>query len=1608
MELGDEVWVRHPTELWIRGTILKKQAAPDWALTIGLVNGEKKRVRTEGFVQTDDVKLCNVVKDEAASAAAAAGDDDGMATAAVAASAAGGGGGGGGGGKRKERDAKEVDDLISLMHLHEPAILHALEARYNNDMIYTSTGPILIAVNPFKRCDSLYTDALLRRYEEVGTAVSKGVNPKLPPDGIAVGSSGKLRPHPYWIADRSYRLMVNPIAGQPVNQSVLVSGESGAGKTVTTKIIVRYLATIAKLPEALQAELLVKQAAKQAAAARSRGARGGARDGGGSSALASAGGGKSASARYAIEEQVVLSNPILESFGNARTIRNDNSSRFGKFITIQFNRNGYLVGASISTYLLEKARIVFQADRERNYHIFYEMAAAATAAAEAGGAGGAAEVPMGEWDAEETVPAPGSAEALRLAELAGWRRHLTSAADFHYANQSNCFERLDGVADDAQFGTMVGAMRAMGASRTEVGELLNVVAAVAHLGNVWFDHVFVDGADGSQVAGECEGYADTAAQLLGVERDALVRACCTRIIDTREGQITVHLDSEQAVDARDALAKAAYQRNFAWLVQRVNQAMAPIDATCSFIGVLDIFGFEVFEFNGFEQLCINYANETLQQQFNEFVFKMEQAEYERERIEWSFVDFPDNKETLELIEGRHAGLLDLMDEESMLKSANPDTSLAGKFYKRCGSHPRFSATKQERVDEQFVVRHYAGDVCYSCEGLVERNRDRLNQEAIDLLSSSSLGTISAAAAGNVVALPTAAIGGGGRGGGGGGRGGRASISEPRTPGGSAMRGAGAGRRSSIVASSVSSQFKAQLAQLLATVRTTSPHYVRCLKPNDQNVCNLFNRVRIVEQLACGGVLEAVRVSRAGFPIRLARTQFLARYFLLRPGLVPASIWKVQDEAMILGACRSLLEALSVTLLEGGGAGSPVKAKRRPHEEEEEEEEEEEGGVAAGAGGRAGGGEAGAFAAAVEVLEGAGSDEEEEDADEARFRAMCRAAGVQVGLTKVFFRNGAYERLEAQRSRMIHVAATRAQAAVRAYPVRWWFRATRAAAVSVQCAQRAIVARRVAALMRQVGAARRFQRAWRRHRDARRRLARGVLQRAARVWLAKSAKRAIFDAVCALQRLARCRVARGKRRELFRASRETGSLREQLAAMKAQVLAERKRAEGMAREMDDQAETIRRLSSTPTKAAAAAGSGGGGGGGGRGGGGAEAGGVALRTAFALAAAAVGAEGGGGGGDAAGDESFRAAAAEAAAEAKAEAAAAAAAAAAQELAAAEAKKEATAAAAAAQAELASYEARNAELDAEKQALEILRGQVSSTADVVLLGQRTPSPRDGTHARSSALLPCPAFRTNAPPPHHHTHTLNTAGGAAARDRGAGHDAAQGAAAAGQQRQQQQQQQQQPRAAGPRGGGGAGRAGLAQHDRRAADRAAHGAGRARAPAAAAARGGAGGGGGEGGAERAPPGIVGWARRRRRRGTALARGDRGAGGHRGLRAQQQRPRDGRRGRRRWRRRRRRRQQRPAAHCHRRPLARLCDGAAECGDGAECKVRPTKKRCAAPGCARLLRPAAAPCSQPRSFLCTGECACLSALTLRVAAKTHRSRCWSRRPSRAPPAAARAT
>ena len=1368
MELGDEVWVRHPTELWIRGTILKKQAAPDWALTIGLVNGEKKRVRTEGFVQTEDVKLCNVVKDEVASAAAAAGDDHGTATAAVAASAAAGGGGGGGG-KRKERDAKEVDDLISLMHLHEPAILHALEARYNNDMIYTSTGPILIAVNPFKRCDSLYTDALLRRYEEVGTAVSKGVNPKLPPDGIAVGSSGKLRPHPYWIADRSYRLMVNPIAGQPVNQSVLVSGESGAGKTVTTKIIVRYLATIAKLPEELQAELLVKQAAKQAAAARSRGARGGGgRAAGGGSALAPAagGGGKSASAkRYAIEEQVVLSNPILESFGNARTIRNDNSSRFGKFITIQFNRNGYLVGASISTYLLEKARIVFQADRERNYHIFYEMAAAATAAAEAevgsaaGGAGGAgaAEVPMGEWDAEETVPAPGSAEALRLAELAGWRRHLTSAADFHYANQSNCFERLDGVADDEQFGTMVGAMRAMGVSRTEVSELLNVVAAVAHLGNVWFDHVFVDGADGSQVAGECEGYADTAAQLLGVERDALVRACSTRIIDTREGQITVHLDSEQAVDARDALAKAAYQRNFAWLVQRVNEAMAPIDATCSFIGVLDIFGFEVFEFNGFEQLCINYANETLQQQFNEFVFKMEQAEYERERIEWSFVDFPDNKETLELIEGRHAGLLDLMDEESMLKSANPDTSLAGKFYKRCGAHPRFSATKQERVDEQFVVKHYAGDVCYSCEGLVERNRDRLNQEAIDLLASSSLGTISAAAAGNIVALPTAGPIGG-RGGGGGGRGGRASISEPRTPGGSsAMRGGGGGRRSSIVASSVSSQFKAQLAQLLATVRTTSPHYVRCLKPNDQNVCDLFNRVRIVEQLACGGVLEAVRVSRAGFPIRLARTQFLARYFLLRPGLVPASIWKVQDEALILGACRSLLEALSVTLLEGGGAGSPVKAKRRPHDDEEEEEGAA-GAGAAGAGGRAGGGEAGAFAAAVEVLE---SDEEEEDADEARFRAMCRAAGVQVGLTKVFFRNGAYERLEAQRSRMIHVAATRAQAAVRAYPVRRWFRATRAAAVAVQCAQRAIVARRMAALMRQVSAARRFQRAWRRHRDARRRLARGVLQRAARVFLAKSAKSAIFNAVCALQRLARCRVARGRRRELFRASRETGSLREQLAAMKAQVLAERKRAEGLAKEMDDQAETIRRLSSTPTKLAAAAAGGGGGGGGG---GGAEEGGVAMRKAIALAAAAgEGGGGGGGGGDAAGDESFRAAAAEAAAEAKAEAAAAAAAAAAQELAAAEAKKEAAAAAAAAHAELASYEARNAELDAEKQALEILRGQVSSAADdFVLFGQRAPGQRDvllWRHARSLLRFAAlPACRTNARPHTTHAHTAHS----------------------------------------------------------------------------------------------------------------------------------------------------------------------------------------------------------------------------------------------------------
>ncbi|RRT66577.1 hypothetical protein BHE74_00028872 [Ensete ventricosum] len=431
--------------------------------------------------------------------------------------------------------------MTKLAYLHEPGVLQNLRSRYDMNEIYTYTGNILIAVNPFRRLPHLYDSHMMEQY--------KGA------------VFGELSPHPFAVADAAYRQMIN----EGVSQSILVSGESGAGKTESTKMLMRYLAYM---------------------------------------------GGRAASEGRTVEQQVLQSNPVLEAFGNAKTVRNNNSSRFGKFVEIQFDKSGRISGAAIRTYLLERSRVCQVSDPERNYHCFYMLCAAPP-------------------------------------EDIG-RFKLGSPRTFHYLNQSKCYE-LDGVDDSKEYLETKKAMDIIGISADEQDAIFRVVAAILHLGNV----EFADGKeiDSSQPKDEISWFhLRTAAELLMCDVNALEDSLCTRVIVTRDENIVKTLDLAAAVLSRDALAKIIYSRLFDWLVNKINNSIGQDPDSKNLIGVLDIYGFESFKTNSFEQFCINLTNEKLQQHFNQHVFKMEQEEYTKEEIDWSYIEFVDNQDILDLIE----------------------------------------------------------------------------------------------------------------------------------------------------------------------------------------------------------------------------------------------------------------------------------------------------------------------------------------------------------------------------------------------------------------------------------------------------------------------------------------------------------------------------------------------------------------------------------------------------------------------------------------------------------------------------------------------------------------------------------------------------------------------------------------------------------------------------------------------------------------------------------------------------------------------------------------------------------------------------------------------
>jgi myosin V len=799
------------------------------------------------------------------------------------------------------------NDLTSLTHLHEPAVVECLQQRYRDEAIYTYTGKILLAMNPFRLLPGLYGDQLMENYWKT--------------------TDQRHPPHIYAIAQEAHSNMTR----FSENQSILVSGESGAGKTVTTKIIMRYLTTLSRKSDASQSI-------------------------------------------ESIEAQVLQSNPVLESFGNARTVRNDNSSRFGKFIEISFLLGtGKLISASIETYLLEKVRLITQAPGERNYHIFYEVLTG---------------LPQRER------------KALHIGNVC--------AKDFHMTCQSGTFDRRDGVDDKDTYKDLGSAMDTVGFTKKEQNDMFTVICALLHCSNL----TFVETGPDASAMDQANPSLRAALSLLGVAPEDLNKALCSSAIEARGEIMHKNLSTPQATKALEALMKATYSALFTHIVRRVNQSIrvcespvkSPIkgrSTAFASIGVLDIFGFESFDVNSFEQLCINFCNEALQQQFNRCVFKLEQEEYEREGIEWSFISFPDNQDVLDLIEKKHTGILSILDEQCLFPRSS-DQTFARATYEKCMGHSRFTATNTQRVNFSFSIEHYAGLVAYGSHNFIEKNKDELPKETTDLLMSSTRPFI--VDLGKLLRDPPS---------------GSTSVDLYMTPGKPDYRRSS----SSLVRESVGSQFISQLRELRERINLTTPHYVRCLKPNDNLVPGNFHPLVIADQLRCAGVLEAIRVSRVGFPQRYTHDGFVQRYGML----LSRNASRQKRYAKGKDLCEMLVKAtgelISARLHETGPVTGPAK------------------------GGCRGGNN-------------------------------YDAIGIQLGLSKVFLRQGHFDILEYLRNQKLAIAAVRVQAVARGFLASIHFEMAMWAITVLQKFTRRLCALRLANALRQHRSAIRIQSLWR--------------------------------------------------------------------------------------------------------------------------------------------------------------------------------------------------------------------------------------------------------------------------------------------------------------------------------------------------------------------------------------------------------------------------------------------------------------------------------------------------------------------------------------------------
>ncbi|XP_074405462.1 unconventional myosin-Vc [Zonotrichia albicollis] len=633
------------------------------------------------------------------------------------------------------------NDLTALSYLHEPAVLHNLKIRFvESKLIYTYSGIILVAINPYKQLP-IYGDAIIHAYS--------GQN------------MGDMDPHIFAVAEEAYKQM----ARNNKNQSIIVSGESGAGKTVSARYTMRYFATVSK-----------------------------------------------SSSNADVEDKVLASNPITEAVGNAKTTRNDNSSRFGKYTEISFDQSYQIIGANMRTYLLEKSRVVFQSENERNYHIFYQLCASAM---------------QPEY------------EHLKLG----------SAEEFHYTRMGGSTV-IEGVDDRANMVETQKTFALLGLKKDFQMDVFKMLAAILHLGNVEIASV---GDERSSISME-DKHLSIFCELLDLNCDKMARWLCHRKIVTTSETVVKPMTRAQAVNARDALAKKIYSHLFDFIVERINQALQFPGKQHTFIGVLDIYGFETFDVNSFEQFCINYANEKLQQQFNLHVFKLEQEEYMKEDIPWTLIDFYDNQPVIDLIEAK-MGILELLDEECLLPHGKDENWLQKLYNNFVNKNALFE--KPRMSNTSFIIQHFADKVEYKCEGFLEKNRDTVHEVLIEILKESKFhlcadffqdSPVSISPFSSAINIKSA----------------RPVLKSPNKQ----------------LRTTVGSKFRNSLSLLMVTLNATTPHYVRCIKPNDEKLPFEFDSKRVAQQLRACGVLETIRISAQSYPSRWTYIEFFSRYSIL--------------------------------------------------------------------------------------------------------------------------------------------------------------------------------------------------------------------------------------------------------------------------------------------------------------------------------------------------------------------------------------------------------------------------------------------------------------------------------------------------------------------------------------------------------------------------------------------------------------------------------------------------------------------------------------------------------------------------------------------------------